>query len=415
MAEHSFDIMEFDREFSLQELFNAIDTSKLENVLNTMLEGNYHIVTPKGITCLGHPTTQIQQRLPFSLELEPIGYMETSSNNNKTIEAAHTLVLMQLQSAQRYLMASSLHIQAIQEDYQELAHKHHALTESEARYKELCEQLDDKVKAQLKTIESTQRKLFASEKMASVGQLAAGIAHEINNPIGFINSNLNSAKNYINEIKQFSHHLSTLQTIEQAHALWRSSDLDFVLEDFGSLVDESVDGAERIAHIVSDLKVFANIDSEEEMEVDINRYISVSCNVAQTNLDDTINLQFVAEELPHCKCKPAYLGQVVLGLIMNAKDAVQKNRDQTTKQITINSFANDNRIVVTVSDNGMGIPQPIIDQVFDPFFTTKEVGQGKGLGLTYCQDIIKAHGGEISLQSNVNEGTTVTFWIPIKQ
>jgi len=409
MLEQSIDILEFDRDLSLMELFEAVDKQKLVSILDNLLAKTYCITSPNGDLYLGHPLNSGSRKIPLILELEPIGYIETVSSNEKNITVAHELILMLLQSAQRYLMASSLHIQAIHEDYEKLNLKHQALLDSEARYRELCEKLDDKVKEQLKTIESTQRKLFASEKMASVGQLAAGVAHEVNNPIGFINSNLHSASSYLKELKQFSDQFFLQQSIEQAHTLWRDSDLDFVITDFGSLVDESIEGAERIAQIVSDLKVFTNIDSEEEIAVDINRYISVSCNVARTNFEDSVDIQFKAGELPQCKCRPAYLGQIMLSLLMNANDALQGEG-----KITILSFVEDNRIWVKITDDGSGIPDEIIGQIFDPFFTTKDVGQGKGLGLTYCQDIVKAHDGEISIESKINQGTTVTFWIPVK-
>jgi len=406
--EHFVEQVNFDREIPLDELLAAADKNNLSAVLDRILQHPYRLIDLTDQTLLGTSTCQNLCRATLILELEPLGYLVSECRDPVLMDLAKRCVLMQIRFAQKYLMASALHIEAIQEDYSSLCKEHQALLASEAKYKTLSEHLDEKVKQQVSTIETTQRKLFESEKLASVGHLAAGVAHEINTPIGFINSNLNTARNYLNELKSICSVIQSGDTLAQVRVAWSDADMNFLIEDFDDLLTDCTDGGKRVAEIVADLKLFSNVDAEEEIAVDLNQYIRTSCNVARASLGREIVFDFDLNAIPPITCRPGYIGQVMLALIMNANDAMTGNGT-----ISIKSYLVDANVVVDIHDDGPGISQTIIDKVFDPFFTTKDVGEGKGLGLTACRDILLAHGGEISIESKQTRGTLVSFCLPV--
>ncbi len=400
--------LSFDREIPLDELIQAAERKSLDKVLNKMLNEKFKVCNLNNETIFGDETTEEVLSKAIVLELEPIGFFHTESNNKALLENALQCILMQIRFAQKYLMASALHIEAIQEDYTTLCREHEQLVLSEAKYKNLCDNLDEKVKEQVQTIQTTQRKLFESEKMASIGHLAAGVAHEINNPIGFINSNLNTAKTYINDFKSLTSAINENSDIAVIKQISQELDLDYLITDFNELLDDCIDGGKRVAEIVADLKLFSNIDSAEEVTIDIRDYIRSTCNVARSSIEKPITINFETSDLPNIKCRPSYIGQVILALILNSADAVPENG-----VINVSTEYRESKIFICIEDNGPGIPANVIKNVFDPFFTTKDVGEGKGLGLTSCRDIVMAHGGEISIDSNETKGTKVIFWLPV--
>lgn len=403
------DALEFDRELSLEELLDACDRKLLMRMLDRLFESGYAITSLPGAVLLGTPSTNLTTRTELVLELEPIGYLAVSAAEQGLLEVASDCLSLQLRFAQKYLMASALHIEAVQEDYRKLREEHEALQASELRYRELSEHLDDKVHEQVRLIEGQQRKLFQSEKQAAVGHLAAGMAHEINNPIGFINSNLNTAKGYVGDLQEFGAALAKATDLAHVQQRWKKLDLDFVLEDFLDLLNDCASGGQRIAAIVADLKLFSNVDGEDCLVVPLNTYIQSSINMARVSIGDDRQIVFIPGELPPIPCKPAFIGQVMLALLLNANDAcVGREGD-----LEVRTSALEDRVQISVKDAGLGIPEEVLAKVFDPFFTTKDVGKGKGLGLTSCREIVRGHGGDITIQSEPGRGTTVSFWLPV--
>lgn len=266
-----------------------------------------------------------------------------------------------------------------------------------------------------------QVQLLQQEKLASVGQLSAGIAHEINNPMGFINSNLDTLGKYV---VKFERYIATLEETLQQHdnpaeqqaitALRTSLKLDYVQRDIKQLLAESVEGAERVMRIVKDLKAFARSDAAQNSRADLNQ-----------NLDSTINIiwnqiKYVAEllrdygELPKINCNIQQINQVFMNLLINATHAIEAQGNEGLGVIRIKTWADDSWVYITISDSGCGIPEGIHNRIFDPFFTTKEVGKGTGLGLSISHEIVRKHGGDLLVESSQETGTTFTVQLPLE-
>jgi signal transduction histidine kinase len=268
--------------------------------------------------------------------------------------------------------------------------------------------------------------LVQSEKMASIGTLAAGVAHEMNNPISFVNGNLSSIKKYCVRIRDLLEKYEQMEALmdrsrwnegrsllEQIRDFKKKQKIDFILQDLVNLAEESLDGTERVGKIVKDLKTFSRIDQEELRYVDVNEVMDATLNIIRNELKYKVEIIKDFDELPKVKCFPHKISQVFMNILVNAAQAIE-----TRGTITIvgrykqkGHRSDDKYVEISISDTGCGIPKKNLFKVFDPFFTTKPVGQGTGLGLSITYDIIKAHGGKIVVQSE--EGTTTTFTITL--
>lgn len=398
----------FDREFGLHELLSAAVLGKLGPGLAALLGEDFRLIATDGEVVLGG-TAALDgvRRVAVRHDLEPIAYLESSHADDARLSVAAGLVELLLQLSARYRMASEIHIEAIHADYEALQQKHAALMESEARYKALSENLEQRVKEQVKTIEQAERQLYQAEKMASVGQLAAGVAHEINNPIGFIRSNLSTALSYVEKMALLAAPVKARDPAGIA-AAWQRADMDFVLEDFRSLLGESIDGADRVARIVADLKGFSSVDRTENELVNLNDNLRSVCNVAASQTRDRAEVILELGDIPLLRCQAGRLNQVFLNLLLNAAQAMKE-----AGEIRIRSAVEDDEIVIRFSDTGCGIEESVLSRIFDPFYTTRDVGSGTGLGLTVSRDIVQAHGGRIGVESKVGAGTTFTIHLPL--
>jgi len=396
----------FDRELQLKELLSDIDQVKLSQAIQILLGEDARLVDLSGEPVLGQKrAAQVVQRTPISIEIEPVGYLESSDADRAC--AVGRMIEQLLKTAQRYQMASSLHLEAVHADFEQLQQKHRALAESEARLRELTEHLEQRVDEQVHVIEGAQRQLFQAEKLASVGQLAAGVAHEINNPIGFVRSNMHTAEQYLKQFECFAQALKQGVPLTEA---WQKEDIDFLLEDFQMLVQENIDGVDRVARIVSDLKAFSNVDHAGDESTDINDLIETVSHVAASQVNQKAELVLQLEPLPLLHCNPGHLGQVFLNMLQNSAQAMGAERGR----IKVATEVVGDMITVQIIDNGKGIPEEKLSRIFDPFFTTHEVGCGTGLGLTVSNDIITTHGGSIDVESQLGMGTTFTIRLPVK-
>ncbi len=264
-------------------------------------------------------------------------------------------------------------------------------------------------------LKATQSQMLQREKMASIGQLAAGVAHEINNPIGFIASNLNTLKKYISRFKEFINSQSDVlaplineESKKELDSIQKRLKLDYIYKDALELTDESLDGTERISKIVQGLKSFSRVDKMEHELSDINECLESTVNIIWNELKYKAEVIKEYGKLPQTQCYPQQLNQVFMNLLINSVQSIEKSG-----KITIKTWHQNNSIFIAISDTGYGIPENIQHRLFEPFFTTKDVGQGTGLGLSICYDIIKKHKGNISIESELKKGTTFTIQIPI--
>ena len=271
------------------------------------------------------------------------------------------------------------------------------------------------LKSAYEKLQDTQVQLLQQEKMASVGQLAAGVAHEINNPLGFITSNINSLKSYLDKLLKLISFQSELIASTSSEELntqlqqqRKKMKIDYIIEDLEELLEESLDGAERVKKIVQDLKTFSRVDAADCSAIDINECLENTLNIVNNELKYKATIRKDFADIPTTYCYPQQLGQVFLNLLVNAGHAIEEQGE-----IVIRTWQENDLIQISVSDTGQGIPAEIINRVFEPFFTTKEVGKGTGLGLSISYEIIKKHQGEFHVESVPGEGTTCTIQLPI--
>ena len=396
-----FDPRTFDCEFDLAELLAGMPLARMAQILMTLLDGEFRLVTVGGRLMLGRAEPFAQtHRITIRHDLEPIGHLESASADEARLSVAAGMVELMLQLSARYLMATDSHSETLHEDY--------ALPkESEARYKALPDELEARVRQQVETIETAQRQLYQAEKLAAIGRLAACVAHEINNPLGFIRSNLSTAQQYVARLGRLEPVMET-GDMAQFKSAWKEADMGFVMEDFATLLRESIDGADRVAKIVADLKGFSSVDQAEADIVDLNDNLRFASKVLAGQIKGKAELVLELGALPKTLCLPGHLNQVFLNLLLNAEQAIADRG-----RITVQSDVVGDEIRIRISDNGSGIPAGNLSCIFDPFFTTREVGSGSGLGLTVCRDIVQAHGGRIEVESKVGVGTTFTVVLPI--
>lgn len=262
----------------------------------------------------------------------------------------------------------------------------------------------------LKKVEDAQQQLLQSEKMAAIGQLAAGVAHEINNPIGFVNSNLGTLKSYIENLMSVVDAYEEGDTTAIAEAK-RRADLEFLREDLPSLVRESQEGLGRVTKIVQNLKDFSHVDQAELQEADLNAGIESTLNVVWNELKYKAEVIRELQEIPLVPCVPAQINQVFMNLLVNAAQAIEQRG-----KITVRSGKDAEFVWFEIEDNGKGMSEDVLRRIFEPFYTTKPVGKGTGLGLSISYDIVvKKHGGRIDVKSAPGVGTTFRMWLPVKR
>ncbi|MDT8899892.1 ATP-binding protein [Anaeroselena agilis] len=278
--------------------------------------------------------------------------------------------------------------------------------------------------AELNTI---QLQAYQQDKMASIGQLAAGVAHEINNPMSFIISNLESLNDYLGRLTRFiklqeetvSELTGThagegvqedrLAVVGRLEAARQSLKVDYVIHDVESLINETFEGAGRVKDIVQDLKGFARVESESRL-ANINEGVESAINIVWNEMKYKASLDRDYGELPLTKCNIGQLNQVFMNVLVNATQAIDK-----WGEIKVKTWADGGKIYISITDTGCGIPPQLLNRIFEPFFTTKEVGKGTGLGLSVTYDIVKRHGGEIRVTSESGQGTTFTIIIPVTE
>lgn len=297
----------------------------------------------------------------------------------------------------------------------ERALERRTLLRNARKYKEDLETRNAELARRKAELERVQAQLVHSEKMASLGQLAAGVAHELNNPAGFILSNMSALPEYVQRLEKV---LSTYDAAslspadsEVVAAAKREVDYDHILRDLNSIATDSFSGAERIEGIVQNLRLFSRLDEAELKEVDVHEGIESTIRLlSQYFTSPSIALRRVYGDLPRINCYAGQLNQVWLNLLVNAAQAIGED----SGEVTIKTSSREQTVAVSVSDTGSGIAPEHINRIFDPFFTTKPIGEGTGLGLSISHGIIARHGGSLSVESAASRGTTFNVVLPVR-
>ncbi|MEO6689349.1 MAG: ATP-binding protein [Dokdonella sp.] len=267
-------------------------------------------------------------------------------------------------------------------------------------------------------MKDAQEQAIQSEKLASIGQLAAGVAHEINNPIGYVNSNLGTLQGYVAKLlAAMDAYGAALNSsgdaalIAAAAEIPQRFDIDFLTADLRQLVADSREGVDRVCKIVNDLKDFSRASRGSSwMLADVNAGLESTLNIVSNQLKYKAQIVKTFTDLPLIECLPSELNQVFLNILMNAGQAIADHG-----LITVSTGQTGDKVWIAIGDDGAGIPADVLPRIFDPFFTTKAIGSGSGLGLSISYGIIAKHHGTIGITSAPGEGTLMRVELPIKQ
>lgn len=374
-----------------------------------------------------------EMTLPLRHELETVGFLHVRKGRDTAPEAfagvaamARTVLEALMMERYRYLMSSRLHGEVVEDSYLRLRQKADALAESEARYRRLAARLEKEVARQAEEIRNTQARLMERAQLAAIGQLAAGMAHEINNPMGFISSNLNTLDQYgadltalLAEARGFWRLLAEVsgdgeawQTLGRKAAALddtaRRLDLDYLLADLPLLIRESREGGERIRAIVANLKTFAQPGVEARGALDLNRCLQTTLQVMAPLMAGRVTPVCRFQALPDVLGSESQLNLAFMNVILNAVQA-----SPAGGEIRLSTNAAADHVTICIADDGPGIPAEMHGRVFEPFYTTRTVGEGCGLGLTLAYNTIRNHGGTIQVLSAPGKGTSMAIRLPI--
>ncbi|MCG5058145.1 MAG: HAMP domain-containing protein [Limnoraphis sp. WC205] len=277
-------------------------------------------------------------------------------------------------------------------------------------------QLIEWVEQYTRELKEAQTHLIQTEKMSSLGQMVAGIAHEINNPICFIQGNLSPIESYVEElltiIDIFRQHCSYLPP-ELINYI-EESDIDFISQDFQKLLQSMRMGTDRICEIVLSLRNFSRLDESQVKACDLHEGLESTLLLLNHRLTSQVEVVRKYGNIPDVACHPAQINQVFMNILSNAIDALLEREDQLHKKILIVTESQYDQVLIRISDNGGGIPPEILGKLFEPFFTTKPVGKGTGLGLAISYKIIEKHQGKIQVHSSAGEGTEFVITLPLQ-
>ncbi len=269
-------------------------------------------------------------------------------------------------------------------------------------------------------LEESEAHLVQSEKMASIGQMVAGIVHEINTPLAYVKSSVELTKGHIDEIGEAlgtyeglcKQDDATSEQIQIAKDMSKTLEEDETLEEAQMLLDNGLNGIDKISNLVKNLKDFSRLDRAEAADHDVNKGLNDALNMINHMLDDKVKIDKNYSDVQHVMCAPAQINQVFLNLLVNAIHAVSD--EEKGGIIKIITSQQEKRVKITIEDNGNGIPTENLTRIFEPFFTTKRSGKGTGLGLAISYKIIKEHRGELKVASKIGQGTTFTIYLPVK-
>jgi two-component system NtrC family sensor kinase len=281
---------------------------------------------------------------------------------------------------------------------------HQARQELQKKITELEKTNDD--------LKETQAKLVHSAKMASLGQLVAGVAHELNNPIGFIYSNMAHLRDYSSRLLDFADIVEKDPKV--AKKMRAEMEIDYIHDDLPKLITSCEDGAKRIKDIVLGLRTFSRLEEAKVKEVDIHEGLDNTLNLLAGEIKNRIQVHREYGEIPAVSCNPSQINQVFMNILSNAVQAIEGNGEIWLYTKVRDNFNGQRAVEISIQDSGKGMPKAVLEKIFDPFFTTKPVGQGTGLGLSISYGIIQNHGGEIQVETDPGVGTEFRITLPLR-
>ncbi len=363
-------------------------------------------------------SAQREIRLPLSLEGEKIGHLLVRGADDDPalggiaaiLRSALTVVV---HNNLKRMMTAEMHTSLVTRTYDELLSKNLELSASEAKFRELAESLEVKVKERTDDLGRAHARLLQQEKLASIGQLAAGVAHEINNPIGFISSNLATLRKYVSrllEMIDWYQQQAVAAGSQNDSAVLKAKELklEMVKGDVWDLLDQSLAGAERVTKIVADLKGVSHVDEVDGAAFDLRLEVERTLSVMKVQLPDDATVLSDLADTSRIAGSGALFCQALVNMIQNALQAVP-----SALVLTLKTFCAQDRICFCVADNGPGVPAEIRSRIFDPFFSTRDVGSGTGMGLAVVYDIVKNCGGSIAVGDAPGGGALFTLEFPI--
>lgn len=376
------------------------------------------VCAESAVTILRDPREILQ---PLYLEGEPVGSLIVAGHTDDAtldgiaamLKAALDVVL---NNNLKRMLTTEMHTSVVTATYDELLTKNEALTESEARYKELAESLDVKVRERTAELTKAQARLLQQEKLASVGQLAAGVAHEINNPMGFITSNLNTLEKYFLRFQaiidwysdSLRSGLSLEQLLEAESAKRRELKIEIIRKDLPDLLAQSLSGAERVKKIVADLKGFSHVDEAVGRDFILSEEIERALRVLSHQLPSDARIECQVPKLPRIRGDGAAFCQSLGNMIRNSCQA-----QPLGLELRFAAELSGDQVALTIEDNGPGIPEALRSKVFDPFFTTRAVGSGAGMGLAVVNEFVTGIGGTITVDESPTGGARFVMMLPL--
>lgn len=285
----------------------------------------------------------------------------------------------------------------------------------------MLEETNDELNTTLSNLKETQSKLVESEKMASLGQLTAGIAHEINNPINFVSSSITPLKrdikfviDLLDKYNAVSNEAGMTEMFKEIHQMEKRLDIPYIKEEIETILKGIHDGASRTTEIVKGLKNFSRLDESDLKQANVNQGLDTTLILLNNTLS---NIQIVKDygPIPSIECYAGKINQVFMNIFSNSIHALKNKKTSERPEITIKTWESDKSVHISIRDNGTGIPDTVKNKIFDPFFTTKDVGEGTGLGLSIVYNIIQTHQGQISVQSELGMGTEFFITLPKSQ
>ena len=362
--------------------------------------------------------------LPLHMEGEVVGKVSVSGERENEDHLSGLAEIFQaalkiiLSNKLKRILTTEIHSTVVSLSYEELLEINRKLAASEERYRSLAQSLEIKVEERTEELKWAHGRLLQQEKLASIGQLASGVAHEINNPLGFIYSNLQTMDKYVTRFMEMldfyrgaiPESTGSEALVESCRRKWAELKMDVISADVFELIRQSLGGAQRVKKIVSDLKAFSHVDEVGECQAELNAEIDKTLNVLSHEVPEGAEIVRDYALLPPFVCKPALICQVFLNLLLNAYQSRSNGL-----RLVIATMHDGDCIRISFADNGPGIPAEIRHRIFEPFYTTRDVGSGAGMGLTVAHDIIAGYGGTIEVNCPEGGGAVFMITLPVRR